>query len=101
MKKETFVDLIKLLQEHYKREEKLVDIYFAQYQEYPVDRATGLIEGIVNILDEFSGEDTVSWWLFDTPNGIEGNVKLGVLSDSEGNPIDVSTPEKLYDFIVN
>lgn len=39
----------------------------------------------------------VSWWVFETDFGTKDNVKSVRVF---GEPVDVSTPEKLYDFLV-
>ena len=45
----------------------------------------------------FNNTDTISWWLYEKDYGRDIRMKMW---DEKGNEIDVSTPEKLYDYLV-
>ena len=45
----------------------------------------------------FNDTDTISWWLYEKDYGRDIRMKMW---DEQGNEIDVSTPEKLYDYLV-
>lgn len=47
----------------------------------------------------FNSDDTLSWWLYDLDYGRE--YKDGIIQDGKGNNIDLSTAEKLYDFLID
>ena len=54
---------------------------------------------VVELLEEmFNVDDTISWWIYELDYGrkYEG----GCIQDEEGNNIDVSTAEKLYDYLI-
>ncbi len=46
----------------------------------------------------FNDEDTISWWIYDLEYGKK--YKDGCITEKDGTIIDVSTAEKLYDFLV-
>ena len=47
----------------------------------------------------FNADDTLSWWLYDLNYGRE--YKEGIIQDVNGRNIDLSTAEKLYDFLID
>lgn len=46
----------------------------------------------------FNGTDILSWWLYELDYGRK--YKAGCIQDKDGKDIDLSTAEKLYDFLV-
>lgn len=98
MDKLTFVALINAIIDHYKREEEYAALVRELYNETPVDRAELFLEDICRALDLFEPVD-IAWWLWDA-DGIRGNGPQANLYDFNDKPIDVSTPEKLYDHIM-
>lgn len=56
-------------------------------------------ENVINLLEKiFKDEVTISWWIDDLDYGQK--YKNGCLKDMHGNAIDVSTADKLYDFLI-
>lgn len=54
---------------------------------------------VVELLEDmFNDSDYISWWLYDLEYGRD--YKDGCIQDADGKIIDLSTPEKLYDFLV-
>lgn len=54
---------------------------------------------VVRLLENmFNDEDIISWWLYDLDYGRK--FKEGYLTDKNGKDIDVSTAEKLYDYLI-
>ena len=54
---------------------------------------------VVKLLEDmFNDYDTIAWWLYELDYGRE--YKKGCLKDENGKNINVSTPEKLYDYLV-
>lgn len=54
---------------------------------------------IISLLEKiFKDEVTISWWIDELDYGKK--YKDGCLKDMNGNIIDVSTAEKLYDFLI-
>ena len=54
---------------------------------------------VVQLLENmFNDSDYISWWLYDLSYGRE--YKEYCIQDAEGNAIDLSTAEKLYDFLI-
>lgn len=47
----------------------------------------------------FNDADYISWWLYDLDYGRK--YKEYCIQDVDGNAIDVSTAEKLYDFLIS
>ena len=55
---------------------------------------------IVDLLVEMfeDNEGAIPYWCYELEYGI--NHYLGCVTDENDNPIDISTPEKLYDYVV-
>jgi len=93
--KKQFKFLMKSIQKQDKKIRKLEDFlddYVDSYVIFNRD-ASG---DIVKFLEDYfcDGEDYISWWLYeDVEKEIWEN-------DIEGKPIDVSTLDKLYDFLI-
>lgn len=53
---------------------------------------------VLHLLEDiFNDTDTISWWLYEKDYGRDIRMKMW---DEKGKEIDVSTPEKLYDYLV-
>ena len=53
---------------------------------------------VVKLLENmFNDTDTISWWLYEKDYGRNPELKMW---DEFDNEIDVSTPEKLYDYLI-
>lgn len=53
---------------------------------------------VVKLLENmFNDKDVISWWLYEKDYGQDESLKMW---DEFGNEIDVSTAEKLYDYLV-
>lgn len=54
---------------------------------------------VVSLLEKiFNGDDTISWWLYELNYGRK--YYAGCIQDANGKNIDLSTAEKLYDFLI-
>lgn len=55
---------------------------------------------IIDLLEESVNDKThmISYWAFDCDYG--GEIEEDSVTDAEGNNIDISTPEKLYDYLI-
>lgn len=54
---------------------------------------------VVKLLENmFNDNDLISWWIFELDYGRK--YTEGCVSDCDGNNIDISTAEKLYDYLV-
>lgn len=53
---------------------------------------------VVDLLNHiFNDEDIISWWIFELNYG--RNYKKGCFTEADGTEIDVSTAEKLYEYL--
>lgn len=54
---------------------------------------------VVQLLENmFNDKDYISWWIYELDYG--RTYEEGDIKDEEGNSIDLSTAEKLYDFLI-
>lgn len=54
---------------------------------------------VVDLLENmFSGGDTMSWWIYELDYGRK--YYDGCIQDGKGENIDISTAEKLYDYLI-
>lgn len=54
-----------------------------------------VLELLENMFDD---KDILSWWLYELDYGRK--FKMGYMTDEKGNNIDLSTAEKLYDYLL-
>ena len=55
---------------------------------------------VISLLETmFDDKDTISWWIYDLEYGKK--YKDGCITEKDGTIIDLSTTEKLYDFLIN
>jgi hypothetical protein len=105
MTKEKFVEIINEIQELHKYEEDLY-VLNRRYKNYEVDFQFPTLEDIVVRLleeifqcriDEHIGSD-ISYFIYDLNFGQDW--EPGMIIDKDGNDIDHSTAEKLYDYLM-
>ena len=54
---------------------------------------------VVKLLENmFNDEDILSWWLYELDYGRK--FKIGYITEPDGTEIDLTTPEKLYDYLI-
>lgn len=55
---------------------------------------------VVELLENmFNDKDILSWWLYDLDYGRK--YKDGYITEADRTEIDLSTPEKLYDYLIS
>lgn len=106
--KETFVNTLDKIQTERARIEKINDALDEICDGYPVIMAgNGYLEALLDVLNEVFGEEndqypTIDWWLFeDVPKVITILPEHHKNSTGEEINVDVSTPERLYDYLIN
>lgn len=53
---------------------------------------------VVKLLENmFNDNDTISWWIYELDYGRK--YRKGCIQDGKGKNINISTPEKLYDYL--
>lgn len=106
MTKEKFVEIINDIKKLHKYEEDLYALN-RSYEYCEVDFQFPTLEDIVVTLleeifqctiDEHVGSD-ISYFIYDLDFGKKW--KPGLITDKDGNDVDYSTAEKLYDYLVN
>lgn len=57
---------------------------------------------VIDLLNEiFDGDETISWWIYDLEYGTRFTIGcMSYVRDGEIIKPDLSTPEKLYDYLV-
>ena len=53
---------------------------------------------VIFLLERMFNTDTISWWIYELDYGRK--YETGCIMNADGTPIDVSTAEKLYDYLV-
>ena len=103
--KTQFVEIIKKLKESDELVEKVNDLFNSTDEA----RSSGYINAgrlmishediVVKLLETmFNDYDYISYWLYELNYG--RNYENGCLKEATGKNINISTPEKLYDFLV-
>lgn len=99
IRKDDFVRGINAILEQAERDEEInnaLDVicgndYSSCVAETSTIVTTALIELLGNLIND--EDDYISWWLYEDVDKI--------ITDAFGNKIEIDTPEKLYDFLVN
>ena len=99
--KRTFVDTINKIVKYADMNDKITSIYRENDVDYYPSQYFDYEEMVVRLLSEVMDDrqDWIGWWLYDMNYGNE--VELKSASYSEKEYIDLTTPEKLYDFLYN
>ena len=102
--KKEFVEIIERLKNYNDLQDKIDDLFKSNIDNKEMDfmNAGSICIGhetiVVNLLENiFNDKDTISWWLYECNYGRD--FSLGDL-EVNGVEIDLSTAEKLYDYLI-
>lgn len=102
--KEKFVEIIERLKNYNDLQDKIDDLFKSNIDNKEMDfmNAGSICIGhetiVVRLLENiFNDKDTISWWLYECNYGRD--FSLGDL-EVNGVAIDLSTAEKLYDYLI-
>lgn len=102
--KEEFIKIIKRLKDYNDLQDKIQKLFENNIDNKEMDfmNAGSICVGhetiVLKLLENmFNDKDTISWWLYECNYGRD--FSLGDL-EVDGVEIDLSTPEKLYDYLV-
>ncbi len=102
--KEQFVKIINRLRDYNDLQDKIQDLFRDNIDNQEMDfmNAGSICVGhetiVVGLLENmFNDTDTISWWIYELDYG--RSFKLGNMT-VDGEDIDLSTPEKLYDYLI-
>ena len=102
--KERFVQIIKRLENYNKLQENINGLFdeCIETKENDFCNAGSICIGhesvVVELLENMFDTDMISYWIYELDYG--RNYKDGYVQDGEGNIIDLSTLEKLYDYLL-
>ncbi len=104
--KEEFVKIIKRLRDYNDLQDKINELFRDNIDNQEMDfmNAGSICVGhetiVVELLENiFNDKDTISWWLYEQDYG--RSVSIDDVFDEEiGKFIDLTTPEKLYDYLI-
>lgn len=100
--KKTFCDTLEALKKYYDVQNEMSKLLRSNdvenYGFIPFSSEYETI--IINLLEESMNDKThmISYWFFDCDCGRE--IEEDSVTDKDGNTIDISTPEKLYDHLI-
>lgn len=102
--KQEFVEIINRLRDYNDLQDKIQDLFKDNIdnQENDFMNAGSICIGhekiVVKLLENmFNDKDTLSWWLYEQDYG--KSFKIGYLEDN-GEKVDLTTSEKLYDYLI-
>lgn len=102
--KEEFVKIIKRLKDYNDLQDNINELFRDNIDNQEMDfmNAGSICVGhetiVVELLENiFNDKDTISWWLYECNYGRD--FSLGDL-EVDGVGIDLTTPEKLYDYLI-
>lgn len=102
--KERFIQIIKRLENYNKLQEQINSLFdkCIDKKENDFCNAGSICIGhesvVVELLENMFNTDMISYWIYELDYGKE--YKDGYVQDGEGKNIDISTVEKLYDYLI-
>ena len=102
--KERFVQIINRLKNYNKLQEQINSLFdeCIDNKENDFCNAGSICIGhesvVVELLENMFNTDMISYWIYELDYGRE--YKDGYVQDREGKNIDISTAEKLYDYLI-
>lgn len=104
IRKKEFVEIIERLKNYNDLQDKIDDLFKSNIDNKEMDfmNAGSICIGhesvVVELLENMFNTDMISYWIYELDYGKE--YKDGYVQDGEGNNIDISTAEKLYDYLI-
>lgn len=102
--KKEFVEIIERLKNYNDLQDKIDDLFKSNIDNKEMDfmNAGSICIGhesvVVELLENMFDTDMISHWIYELDYGRK--YKDGYVQDGEGNIIDLSTLEKLYDYLI-
>ena len=102
--KEKFVEIINRLKSYNELQNKINDLFKENIDNKEMDlmNAGSICVGhesvVVYLLENMFDTDMISHWIYELDYGEK--YRAGYVLDENGNEIDLSTAEKLYDFLI-
>ena len=102
--KDKFVEIINRLKNYNNLQDKINDLFKENIDNKEMDfmNAGSICIGhesvVVYLLERMFDTDMISYFMYELDYGKE--YKDGYVQDGEGNNIDISTVEKLYDYLI-
>lgn len=102
--KERFIQIINRLENYNKLQEQINSLFdeCIDNKENDFCNAGSICIGhesvVVELLENMFNTDMISYWIYELDYGKE--YKDGYVQDGKGNNIDISTLEKLYDYLI-
>ena len=102
--KEKFVEIINRLKSYNELQNKINDLFEDNIENTEMDfmNAGSICIGhesvVVYLLENMFDTDMISYWIYELDYG--KNYKNGYVLDGVGNIIDLSTAEKLYEYLI-
>lgn len=102
--KERFVEIINRLKSYDELQDKIQELFKENIDNREMDfmNAGSICVGhetiVVELLENMFDTDIISWWLYELEYGRK--YEEGCIQDADGSNINLSTPEKLYDYLV-
>lgn len=102
--KKEFVEIIERLKNYNDLQDKIDDLFKSNIDNKEMDfmNAGSICIGhesvVVELLENMFNTDMISYWIYELDYGKE--YKDGYVQDGKGNNIDISTLEKLYDYLI-
>jgi len=99
-----FAEIINRLKEYTKLQEQINKLFEGciDNREQDFCNAGGICIGhesiVVKLLEDMFETDTISWWIYELEYGTK--YYNGCIVDSNNNFIDLSSADKLYDFLI-
>ena len=100
--KEQFVDAINFIDKRSKAMEEINKIFTTEFEDsifFPYFKyETKMVELLKIIMKDTDEYSWIDYFIYERDFGRD--IKLGDVTEEDGTPIPISTPEELYDFLV-
>lgn len=101
LSKEIFVECINFMKDRSDAVDKINEVFTDEFEDsvfYPYFKYETMMGKVLKdtMCDE---NDWIEWYLYEQDYG--RGVKPDSVTEADGTPIDLTTPEKLYDFLIS
>lgn len=100
LSKETFVKTINFLKERNDKVEEINKLFTEEFEDsifYPYFKYEHVVVKLLTEIMKDKG-DWIEYYLYECDYG--NDIKPDSVQEEDGTPIDITTPEKLYEFLI-
>lgn len=102
LSKEMFVECINFMRDRSDAMDRVNKLFTEEFEDsifYPYFKYEAMMGRVLKDAMRDEKNDWISWFLYEVDYGRDA--KPDSVTEADGTPIDLTTPEKLYDFLIS